>query len=332
MELNLSHFSSLKLARFEFRLAASSDCALPPLPGSTLRGAFGYDWKTIACAAEAGEERGKCLLATTCKNPANCLYAAFFEPLADAGKKLSAGQKDAPRPFIFEPPLMPSAVFGEFPDIRLKKDDYLTFGLTVFGRFNDYLPCITDAVKLAARRGFGAARREFTFSDIAVLDKQGEKSPFGGQTQPAISLTDLVESRLETIDCRKPLTLRWLAPLRLRRTGELQTSLDFAEFVKSLSLRLARLCELYGEAEIEYDYQKLIEKSRRVRTVSSNLWRLDFDRYSNKRERKMPQDGLLGEITFAGAEIIELLPLVVAGEFLHVGSGTSFGLGRYEIV
>ena len=39
----------------------------------------------------------------------------------------------------------------------------------------------------------------------------------------------------------------------------------------------------------------------------------------------------MGEIVYAGPSLRELLPLVVAGEFLHVGSGTAFGLGNYRI-
>jgi hypothetical protein len=37
-------------------------------------------------------------------------------------------------------------------------------------------------------------------------------------------------------------------------------------------------------------------------------------------------------VEYGGEAIEEFLPLVAAGEILHVGAGTSFGLGRYEIV
>jgi CRISPR/Cas system endoribonuclease Cas6 (RAMP superfamily) len=57
-----------------------------------------------------------------------------------------------------------------------------------------------------------------------------------------------------------------------------------------------------------------------------------LDRYSNRRGGKLELDGFMGDVTFAGPAIQELLPLLVAGEFLNVGSGTAFGLGRYRIV
>ncbi len=40
--------------------------------------------------------------------------------------------------------------------------------------------------------------------------------------------------------------------------------------------------------------------------------------------------GFVGEVTFAG-NIGPFIPLIKVGEILHVGKGTSFGLGRYEI-
>lgn len=45
----------------------------------------------------------------------------------------------------------------------------------------------------------------------------------------------------------------------------------------------------------------------------------------------MKLGGFIGEIEYKGEAITEFLPLIVAGEILHVGTGTSFGLGKYEI-
>jgi CRISPR/Cas system endoribonuclease Cas6 (RAMP superfamily) len=45
----------------------------------------------------------------------------------------------------------------------------------------------------------------------------------------------------------------------------------------------------------------------------------------------MKMGGFTGQITFEG-EIRPFIPLVKAGEVLHVGKGTSFGLGRYRIM
>lgn len=324
MTFSASNLEHLKLARYEFVLTAQMDTVLPAFLGSTLRGAFGYEWKAVACQL-APDQRGKCLLEDYCRNPKDCGYAAFFEPSSAPEKKLAARQKDPPRPFIFEPPPIPKPVFGDVPEISLRKNDVLNFGLTIFGRFNDYAPFVFDALALSARRGLGNVRTEFELTAVA----DGNENISAQKTLP-FSLADLVQDRIAQIDTNKPLTLRWLTPLRLQQRSEPQNS--FGELVKSLSLRLATLCELYGEARLEYDYAALVESARRVRTVFSRLQQFDCTRYSNRQETTLRQTGWIGEIAFAGEEILDLLPLVVAGEFLHVGKGTSFGLGRYEIV
>ncbi len=40
--------------------------------------------------------------------------------------------------------------------------------------------------------------------------------------------------------------------------------------------------------------------------------------------------GFVGEATFSG-DISEFLPFLKLGEYLHIGKGTVYGLGKYEI-
>ena len=44
----------------------------------------------------------------------------------------------------------------------------------------------------------------------------------------------------------------------------------------------------------------------------------------------MMMGGFIGPITFEG-DFEVFLPFLLPGEYLHVGKGTSFGLGKYEI-
>ena len=49
------------------------------------------------------------------------------------------------------------------------------------------------------------------------------------------------------------------------------------------------------------------------------------------RIKKLKMGGFLGEITFEG-DLAEFLPFLKLGEYLHIGKGTVYGLGKYEIV
>jgi CRISPR/Cas system endoribonuclease Cas6 (RAMP superfamily) len=44
----------------------------------------------------------------------------------------------------------------------------------------------------------------------------------------------------------------------------------------------------------------------------------------------MMMGGFLGSISFTG-DFKEFLPFIILGQYIHVGKGTSFGLGKYEI-
>lgn len=45
----------------------------------------------------------------------------------------------------------------------------------------------------------------------------------------------------------------------------------------------------------------------------------------------MKMGGFIGSITFEGG-LESFLPFLLVGEYIHVGKGTSFGLGKYEIL
>jgi hypothetical protein len=50
---------------------------------------------------------------------------------------------------------------------------------------------------------------------------------------------------------------------------------------------------------------------------------------SSRQEQRINMGGFVGEITFEG-DLRSFMPLIKAGEVLHVGKGTAFGLGRHE--
>jgi hypothetical protein len=57
---------------------------------------------------------------------------------------------------------------------------------------------------------------------------------------------------------------------------------------------------------------------------------LDWQRYSNRQERKMDFGGLLGTVELDG-DLAPLAPLLRTAEVVHVGKGATFGLGKLEL-
>lgn len=354
MSLTPEHLKALFLAQYEFRLTALAAGQLPPFLGSTFRGSFGYALKAVACSMPHGD-CARCLLAE------RCLYTRLFEPRSQQPDGLLRRQQDAPRPFIFEPPL-PGLKYsadacnaelganqpngGKFnrrqrrfdEPLRFATGDELRFGLTLIGQAVEEVPYIIYAISLMARHGLGAQRTSFALTEVLAIDGSATRLKVYTPEMERIAahdvrrgMDDLVRIRLAQLQKRDKLRLLFLTPTRLRLQRNVQERLIFEQLVRSLSLRLTMLVQTYSTIRFDYDYQALLALSRTTTMRTENLWRQQLTRYSNRQERKIEQDGFMGEAVFTGSAISELLPLLVAGEFLHVGSATAFGLGRYLI-
>jgi CRISPR-associated endoribonuclease Cas6 len=323
----LEQFKGLKLSRFEIVLQSQSEAVLPALIGSTLRGAFGHALKAISCSVEH-QDCEKCFLSEV------CLYSTVFEPTS------SSKIKDIPRPFVFEPPIPPlTREISESQTLKLRiaEKGKISFGLTLIGETVKKLPYFIYAFELMARHGLGVNRQSFSVAEVFSIDANNSKhliyTPKLSKILPfqTTNLAELVESRAKDITPNNSLKIGLQTPLRIRRNKELLENLSFAEFFKQCSLRLKFITENYG-SRLEYDYQTLAKQSENVKTTSANMWRHGFSRRSNRQDNKYDLDGLLGEIEFAAEKFTDFLPLIIACEFLHIGSASNLGLGRFRII
>jgi len=384
---------ALRFARYEFQIRAREATVLPPFLGTTLRGAFGNALKSISCSMPHGDCQ-RCLLVE------RCIYPRIFETTAGQSTGLLSQSKDAPRPFIFVPPLaVADAGFLPARDdllrfrVRVERDQSIGFGLSLIGAAVDDLPYMIHAVSSMSQTGFGAERGRFVLEAVAMLDVNGNREVVYTPDQTFVqphgqreTLGSLVRARLAELrgtalataaqgefavatqgvsasvsaqlgesvitaanprvgltmsDSRNSfeseplgdeLKLRFLTPTRLRIKRRLVEHPTFSQLIGVLSLRLSMIAQTHGSGPLNYDYRTMLARARDVVTRDSNLRLLALERRSNRQRTKLEIDGFTGDASFVGAAIAELLPLVVAGEFLHVGSGTAFGLGRYVIL
>jgi hypothetical protein len=356
MILTTEHLSPIKLARYEFTLRARTDAVLPPFLGSTLRGSFGHALKEVACSIPHGDCH-RCLLVN------KCAYPKIFETAERRHSNLLANGQAAPRPFVFVPPTPgpPQGLHARDDFLRwrmgMSAGQSLTFGMTLIGEAIDDLPYVIYAIGLMAHKGFGADRAQFELETVAVLNAQGTAQPIYSPGMARVidhpeyqfSLRDLAESRLVQLAARQvravaagvdsstanqtkqDLTLRFLVPTRLRIKGELLETPSFSQLVSSLSLRLSMVAANSSDGPLNYDHKRMIEEAKQVRSSNSTLRIMLLERYSNRHPGKVSLDGFVGQVTFGHPDINEFLPLLIAGEFLNVGSATAFGLGRYQI-
>ncbi len=289
---------------------------LPSYKGSTLRGGFGHAFKRVVCALKSKECAG-CLL------KGRCVYAYVFETPPPEGTKMMRKYASAPHPFVIEPP--PERRRGYIPG------EEITFGLTLIGRAIDYLPYFVYAFDELGRIGIGRGKAGFELVDV-VCNGEGIYDA-GTRTLGSYSSSDLnISFPAPSGAVSEPLTLRFLTPTRIVYGGRLTFDLEFHVLVRNLLRRLSLLSYFHCDAEpADWDFREIIRKAESVRVKSRSLGWHDWERYSARQKTRMKMGGFVGEATFEG-DTGPFMDLVRAGEVLHVGKGTAFGLGRFMIV
>jgi hypothetical protein len=126
--------------------------------------------------------------------------------------------------------------------------------------------------------------------------------------------------------------LRLLTPLRIKRRRHLVGPAEFelATLLHALCERIALLAGHYG-GEARPEWGRLKPHADDVRMEHHGLRWQDWTRYSSRQDTLMEMGGLLGELRLAGSGLAAFWPVLGYGQWVHVGKGTSFGLGAYVL-
>jgi len=318
-------FTDFKFAMssFEMVLQAKDKAYLPAYQGSTLRGAFGRAFRTVTCAVRR-TDCSDCLLKD------KCVYAYVFETPRPEGAEMMRLYPTVPHPFILEPPT-------DGPQ-EISPGQALKMGLTAVGRGLEFLPYYVYAVRQMGRQGLGRRLARFELDSVTQtgwLNRSSKPVFRAGEEKlerpnPPVVWEDIV-SLAETPEKIERIGLEFQTPLRIKFGGRFVADLEFHHLVRNLLRRLSALAYFHCGWSGQLDFRSLIKKSETVRTLESGLQWRDWERYSSRQQERMKMGGLVGSISFTGG-LTEFLPLLYLGELVHVGKGTSFGLGKYQIM
>ena len=99
--------------------------------------------------------------------------------------------------------------------------------------------------------------------------------------------------------------------------------------IRNLLRRIAHLSYFHCEGDSsEFDFRGFIQRAMAVTIKEKSIEWYDWERYSARQDTRMKLGGFVGEITFEG-DLSEFIPYIQAGQHVHIGKGTSFGLGKY---
>lgn len=312
--------AALSLLRVRVTLQARDPLQLPPYKGSTLRGGFGSVFKETVCVVEH-RDCARCLLRSRCAFP-----YVFDTPVPEDATRLRK-YPAAPHPFVFLPPLEEKTLY--------RPGETLAFDLTLIGKGADFLPYfIYTFERLGEQRGLGKGRGRFSVESVAWLSPQGEEVLiYDDHTKTLrnsfrlVTVQDLC-SELSTLHF---LTLHFVTPTRLVYAEVLTPAPDFHVLIRALLRRLSNLAYFHCGTELNLDFRGLITAAEQIETVASDLRWYDWERYSARQDARMKLGGFIGRVTYRG-DLHPFLPLLRLGEVVHVGKGTSFGLGKYAIL
>ena len=125
--------------------------------------------------------------------------------------------------------------------------------------------------------------------------------------------------------------LNFITPTRIKFGGKYTDNVEFSIIFRNLLRRISLLSYFHCNEELDLDYKGMIKKAEEVRTLEKDVRWIDIERYSTRQGRRMKIGGFVGEAFYEG-ELSPFLPFLRLGEFVHLGKGTSFGLGKYRIV
>lgn len=316
----------LSYGRFSVSLSPDTTLALPPYPGALFRGGFGYALRQVVCVTKTYD-------CPPCALRDRCVYPYVFEtpPPPDIG--IMRKYTQAPHPFVLAPP-WPGRT-------TVEPGERVVVGLTLFGKVLRHLPYFVYAFERLGATGLGPQRVRCRLRAVEAL-MDGARWTLYSADDSVLRAPDPFETWMrlalgnpacrETPSPVRRLTVQFLTPARLISQERLAHEVDFLLLVRSLLRRIGHLVSFHCGGDLSgVAFREWIERAAEVRTVAQELQWYDWERYSTRQQAHMKLGGVIGTVTYEGM-IDPFLPLLRAGEVVHVGKGTSFGLGRYRVL
>lgn len=321
--------------KFHLTIEAVSDLKLPYYKGSTFRGGFGNMFKKIVCALK----RNECL---DCILKSKCVYAYVFETPPHENAKLFNMNKyeKIPHPFVIEPPEENNGLLINDAKIY-EPGSKLNFFLILIGNAIGYLPYFIYTFDELGKTGIGKGRGKYKLIEVKKLKKIELKHKTESETiylssnkilkKTEDDIIDIPENFIQTNKIES-ISLNFVTPLRIKFKRDLVVKPEFHIFTRNLLRRILLLYYFHCKNDKpSWDHKEIIKHAETITIKNSNIKWYDWERYSSRQNIRMKLGGLIGNITYYG-NIEPFTPLLKAGEILHVGKGTSFGLGKYSIV
>ena len=126
------------------------------------------------------------------------------------------------------------------------------------------------------------------------------------------------------------LTVSLATPLRLKFDRRIQKRVTFEMIMSNLLRRIYLLTNFYCNGPESVDFKDLIDMSGKIALLDSQTYWQPQVRFSYRQDREISMGGISGTLEFGG-DFSPFISYLRIGEYLHLGKGTAFGLGKIKI-
>ncbi|MEO0082693.1 MAG: CRISPR system precrRNA processing endoribonuclease RAMP protein Cas6 [candidate division WOR-3 bacterium] len=300
-------FDGLYFSRLRFSLQLERPHKLREPLGRMLHGVLGSGLRRVVCPCGDG------VRCDQCPTSADCAYSYIFESPPPKDTSLRYADRYHPHPYVIDPPPAGTDAVSE-----------ISFDVILVGRAIEYLPLVVLALE---RTRLGSVRARLR--EVADSAKAEPRAVFvagrGFIAPPSRVCFEAMRQEGAAPGCER-LTIRFVQPTLIQSQNRMvRRILRFETLLRALVRRLTRLGEYHCGIRPVLDKDRFYLAAEQVEIGSSSLrWEQE------QGNRHQPADGLRGEVTYFGP-LAEYLPILRMGEHLHVGKGTTIGLGRYEL-
>lgn len=276
---------------------------------STIRGGFGHTFRKTVCISRGAECKD-------CDFTNTCVYQYVFETMPPPGTKIMRKYNHVPHPFVLS--------------VAESREDQIALELKIFGTSVKYLPYFIHSFIQLGRTGLGKDRVRFVLGQ--AVDRVSGQILFSGgrmtSVEPSVECFDLPSENGGKNINRAVITLK--TPLSIRKNGSILSSIEPAGFLITLLRRIANLAYFHCGQESDIDFPRMKALAGEIFVSNANVCPTEKERFSTRQKRQIRMGGLLGGFVLHGS-LMPFYHYLKLGEITHVGHGTSFGYGRYEM-
>ncbi len=209
--------------------------------------------------------------------------------------------------------------------------------LSLYGPATKLFPWALSGLEQALHAGLGKSRRKWQIARVLRIRPDRKSLPICGSDLsrlPPIIEPDTLKLKADRYLAPRPIEVRLLSPTRLIRDGRLLPGHQPVPFDLLVARSLDRFRGLYGDGAsdlLQPAIRDAIEAdAARVPLLRDRTRWIEVKDYSARSRSELRLGGRIGQLVY-GEEAARFLPILRAGEILHLGKNPASGCGRIQV-